>query len=213
MYRARGAGAAARLGRAAVAPGWMGALLLPLAAMAVLAVAGQEEAKKSGGLLPRAGAAAGMSAGAPSAAPAAAPALKAADKSKRPPADNGACFVCHANYEDESMAVSHAKEGTGCVDCHGQSWKHRNDEGNVTPPDVIYPAAKIDPACRKCHEDHNAPAVKVIARWQERCPAKTKPSQIVCTDCHGEHRLALRTVRWDKETGKLLNRDDAGGKP
>ena len=25
-----------------------------------------------------------------------------------------------------------------------------------------------------------------------------------CTDCHGDHRLRLRTVRWDKKTGKLL---------
>ncbi len=29
----------------------------------------------------------------------------------------------------------------------------------------------------------------------------------VCTDCHGEHRLKVRTRRWDKETGKLVSDD------
>jgi formate-dependent nitrite reductase cytochrome c552 subunit len=185
------------------------AVLLPLAAIAMLALAGEGEVKKPSGRAPQAA----TSAGAVSPTPGTAPAPKTANPAKRSPANNGACLVCHANYEDEPMAACHAKEGTGCMDCHGQSWAHRNDEGNVTPPDVLYPAAKIDVACKKCHEDHNAPAVKVIARWQERCPAKTKPSQVVCTDCHGEHRLKFRTVRWDKETRKLLDPGDAGGKP
>jgi formate-dependent nitrite reductase cytochrome c552 subunit len=159
----------------------MGIVSLPCIAAAVLALAGEGKGKKAGD-----------------------PGPKADAPPKHKAADNGPCFVCHANYEEESMAVTHAKAGTGCMDCHGPSLDHRNDEANVTPPDVLYPAAKIDAACRKCHEDHNAPAVKVIAQWQERCPGKKNPSQIVCTDCHGEHRLKLRTVRWDKETRKLL---------
>jgi hypothetical protein len=43
-----------------------------------------------------------------------------------------------------------------------------------------------------------------VARWQQRRPGKTDPKTTVCTDCHGEHRLKLRTVQWDKTTGKLL---------
>jgi nitrate/TMAO reductase-like tetraheme cytochrome c subunit len=76
----------------------------------------------------------------------------------------------------------------------------------------MYPAGKIDAACRGCHKSHNAPAAKVIVRWQQRCPAQTDPQEIRCTDCHGEHRLKLRTVRWNKETGKLLSREDSSGK-
>jgi hypothetical protein len=123
-----------------------------------------------------------------------------------PVADNSACHVCHTNYQEEPLALLHARADIGCVKCHGQSSAHRNDEDNITPPDVIYPASKIDAMCKKCHEEHNVPAAKVVARWQQRCPGKTDPSQIVCTDCHGDHRLKLRTVRWDKETRKLLSR-------
>jgi hypothetical protein len=28
-----------------------------------------------------------------------------------------------------------------------------------------------------------------------------------CTDCHGEHRLTIRTRQWDKNTGKLIEDD------
>jgi hypothetical protein len=119
-------------------------------------------------------------------------------------ADNQPCFVCHVNYEDETLASGHAAEGIGCVTCHGDSFAHRNDENNTTPPDVIYAASAIDPACGKCHRTHDAPAREVVALWLERCPEKRDPATIVCTDCHGEHRLAVRTVRWNKETRELI---------
>ena len=48
------------------------------------------------------------------------------------------------------------------------------------------------------------PAKKVIAAWQEKCPAKTHVEDLLCTDCHGDHRLKVRTVRWDKHTRKLI---------
>lgn len=131
---------------------------------------------------------------------------KPAEKPKGPVADNSACHVCHTNYQEEQFAVVHAKANVSCAKCHGQSLDHRNDEDNITPPDVIFPAAKIETLCKDCHEEHNAPAVKVIARWQQRCPAKTNPKDIICTDCHGDHRLKTRTVRWDKDTRKLITR-------
>ncbi len=123
-------------------------------------------------------------------------------------ADNFSCFVCHANYQEEEFVLAHAKEDIGCIECHGPSHAHRDDEGNVTPPDVMYPSEEIKKNCAKCHEDHDVPARKVIARWQQRCPTITDPGKIVCTDCHGQHRLKRRTVRWNKRTGKLLAREE-----
>ena len=131
------------------------------------------------------------------------PAAKSQLSSKKA-ADNSPCFVCHVNYQDEELARGHAQAGTGCVDCHGPSFAHRNDENNTTPPDVIYPAAKIEGACQSCHPQHDVPAGKVIAAWQKRGSRKTDPKSIVCTDCHGHHRLAIRTVRWNKVTRELI---------
>lgn len=119
-------------------------------------------------------------------------------------ADNGPCFVCHANYQAEPLASQHTAADVGCVACHGESYAHRNDESNTTPPEVMYPPDRIDPACQKCHASHDVSAAAVIALWLKRCPDKTDARRIVCTDCHGEHRLKVRTVRWDRKTGKLL---------
>ncbi len=119
-------------------------------------------------------------------------------------ADNQACYVCHANYQEEELVGWHAVEDIGCVDCHGDSFAHRNDENNTTPPDVMFPASKIDGNCGECHEDHDVPPDKVIARFLERSIKKTDPKTLVCTDCHGHHRLKLRTVVWNKETRELI---------
>ncbi len=117
--------------------------------------------------------------------------------------ESRACFVCHVNYRTEALAAGHAKMGFSCVACHGNSFAHRNDENNTTPPDTMYPADHIAKKCMTCHKTHDAPAIKVIARWQTRCPDKADPKTIVCTDCHGQHRLKVRTVKWDKQTGTL----------
>ena len=65
--------------------------------------------------------------------------------------DNSRCHVCHLNFSDEVMAVNHAKYGVGCEKCHGASDDHASDEGNVTPPQIMYPREKIDAACKVCH--------------------------------------------------------------
>lgn len=157
--------------------------------------------------------------------------------------ENTACFVCHANYMNESLASRHAGVNIGCVHCHGESTVHRNDENNTTPPEIMYPAEKIDafcqgchstahdippktiiirwlervkekpnPSCTGCHKEDDVPPVKIVARWKERGLDKSKndPNKIVCTDCHGDHRMKIRTVIWDKKNGKLLrtNRGD-----
>jgi hypothetical protein len=123
--------------------------------------------------------------------------------------DNFACYVCHGNYDGEEMVVSHGKEGTGCIDCHGKSFAHRNDEDNITPPDKMYPLEEVDKMCGECHDEHDVSARKVIQRWQERCPDKADPKGIVCTDCHYQHRLKRRTVRWNKRTGEVILRKEA----
>jgi len=154
--------------------------------------------------------------------------------------ENTACFVCHANYKTESLVSCHVKVNIGCVNCYGQSSAHQNDENNITPPEMMYSADKIDPFCRSCHkahdippkeviarwlkrkaekkdpscqgchEDNDVPPEKVVARWTQRGLDKTDPNDIVCTDCHGDHRMKVRTVIWDKRSGKLLrtNRGD-----
>ncbi|MEW6357834.1 MAG: hypothetical protein AB1696_15985 [Planctomycetota bacterium] len=120
-------------------------------------------------------------------------------------ADNAPCYVCHENFREEPFVKEHAKDG--CVACHGDSPRHMEDEGHLTPPDLMFWPEVIEPRCRVCHRTHNAPAVKVIAQWQKLCPNKTDPKSLLCTDCHGtEHRLKDRTVRWDKKTGKVLER-------
>jgi len=48
----------------------------------------------------------------------------------------------------------------------------------------------------------------VVARYLERVPAKTNPEKVVCTDCHGEHRLRHRSVWWDRETRELIVPED-----
>jgi formate-dependent nitrite reductase cytochrome c552 subunit len=142
-------------------------------------------------------------------------------------AKNATCYVCHANYQQEDLAQWHAKNNIGCVDCHGESIGHKNDENHLTAPDKMYAAGEIDEACGKCHTGHDVPAIKIVRRWKERTgdtktdvlckecheshdfPAaqvvrswqkrtgqKEQAEPIVCTDCHGEHRLKIRSVRY-----------------
>jgi formate-dependent nitrite reductase cytochrome c552 subunit len=120
-------------------------------------------------------------------------------------ADNSACYVCHANLEQELLVSQHAVKDVGCVKCHGDSFEHRNDENNTTPPQIMFPRERIDAACRECHETHDVAAAKVIATFLQKCPRGSDLQSLVCTDCHGDHRLAVRTVRWDKTTGKLIS--------
>ena len=123
-------------------------------------------------------------------------------------ADNSACLVCHDNYTKEFLAGHHSLQNIGCVKCHGDSYAHRNDENNTTPPDKMYSRTRIDQMCGQCHLSHNVAPAKVVERWFKRSEGGAKPETIVCTDCHGRHRLEIRTVRWDKETGKLLPKEE-----
>jgi len=138
------------------------------------------------------------------------------DEAEKPAgADNSRCHVCHLNFSMESLAVGHAKHEVGCADCHGDCDAHIDDEswasgGPGTPPGIMYPRERIDPACGECHTSHKAPAREILKRWQARCPQITDASKIVCTDCHGHHRVnpTLRKAWWDKKTGKPIPAPD-----
>lgn len=117
-----------------------------------------------------------------------------------PVADNSRCHVCHINYEDEKLAVVHARANMNCEQCHGASDAHCSDEDNITPPDIMYPMAKINPFCMGCH-----PRDKISSLHESFLAGTTKEKY--CTDCHGDHRLVYRTRKWDKETGELIEDD------
>jgi hypothetical protein len=120
--------------------------------------------------------------------PAAAAAPSGEDASD-PAGANAACYVCHMTFVKEELAKVHLKAKVGCIQCHGLSAKHANDENiGATKPDITFKHDQIDPACAKCHEGHNVPAKKVVARFTERhLPANSAP---ICTDCHGQHKIA-----------------------
>ena len=67
---------------------------------------------------------------------------------------NEFCAACHYAFGEEKLALRHEKAGIGCERCHGESERHRNDEDNVTPPEIMYPKDKIIPTCMMCHPRH-----------------------------------------------------------
>lgn len=120
------------------------------------------------------------------------PATTAPDQ---PAADNSRCFVCHANYLDEKIAVTHARAGIGCATCHGASDAHIADESwasgsNGTAPDIIFPKERVNPSCMACHPKDRIDTA-------EHKPLFADGAQhSLCTDCHGNHRLPVRRSRW-----------------
>jgi len=110
-------------------------------------------------------------------------------------ADNSRCFVCHINYVQEDIAVTHARANIGCADCHGESDEHIADEswasgGNGTAPDIMYPRAKINPACMACHRKDK------LDIGQHKPIFAGLAEKKYCTDCHGNHRLRRRRCKW-----------------
>jgi len=100
---------------------------------------------------------------------------------------NAACYVCHMTFVREELAKRHLKEKVTCIDCHGLSAGHANDEDiGATPPDVTYNRQQVNASCRECHKDHDVRPEEVVARWLEQERSEPKA---VCTDCHGTHRI------------------------
>ncbi len=107
---------------------------------------------------------------------------------------NTGCYVCHMTFVGEELAKTHLKADVGCVECHGTSAAHANDENiGATPPDVVIKGEKLNPFCRKCHPTHDVAPERIIARWLERAGpnATSQPAQsdAQCTACHGHHKI------------------------
>jgi hypothetical protein len=105
---------------------------------------------------------------------------------------NAACYVCHIPFVKEELSKVHLEGKVTCIVCHGLSAAHANDENvGATPPDVGFTRDELEPLCLRCHETHDAPARKVLARFLERgLSVKSPPG---CTDCHGSHKIERPT--------------------
>ncbi len=125
-----------------------------------------------------------------------------------PVADNSRCFVCHINYEQDYLALRHAKATIGCVNCHGECLAHAGDEDHLTPAEVMIARDRVEAFCTtKCHPlDKLAYSI----HWPAIVLAKERR---LCTECHGQHRLVRRARVWDKDTGKLIAAEGGPVKP
>jgi formate-dependent nitrite reductase cytochrome c552 subunit len=117
------------------------------------------------------------------------------------------CLDCHRNYNGDPFDEAHATHNIQCVDCHGDSIEHTGDESNFTPPGVMYARDVINKKCLECHSLRKKMAPEVIERKRHRQMVQIERKDITCMDCHGErHLMRLRTIVWDKKTGKLLSK-------
>jgi len=117
---------------------------------------------------------------------------------------NAACYLCHMTFIGEELSTVHFKEKTTCIDCHGLSAPHANDENiGETPPDIVFKRGEVDASCEECHEEHDAPATKVVARFLERKLADPHP---ICTDCHGTHKIEQPEEADEDDQGEVTLR-------
>jgi Zn finger protein HypA/HybF involved in hydrogenase expression len=129
---------------------------------------------------------------------------------------NPYCKVCHLDFDEEELALQHEVWGIGCERCHGESFRHRSDEANVTPPEIMYLKERVNPSCMSCHprqdiqdtKDHDPILEAGLSSFEEATPSG-KDAKKYCTDCHGsKHRvMRVRAAHWDKATGALLKKD------
>jgi hypothetical protein len=142
------------------------------------------------------------------------------DPNKKPATSfvaNPFCKVCHLDFDEEELALSHEIWGIGCERCHGESFRHRSDEANITPPEIMYPKERVNPSCMSCHprqdiqdtKDHQPILEAGLSTFEEATPVG-KDAKKYCTDCHGtKHRvMRVRAAHWDKATGALLKKSN-----
>ena len=97
----------------------------------------------------------------------------------------GACITCHVDEVDEYIGSLHRIEKVACVDCHGSSEPHVEDENNDVKPDTVFIRENTDRLCGQCHEDD-------CTRPEHKPETGKKPEPKICTDCHGKHSLKLK---------------------
>lgn len=114
---------------------------------------------------------------------------------------NAACYVCHIPFVKESLSRKHLREKITCTTCHGVSAGHANDEEiGATPPDETYERSEVNGHCRQCHESHDVKPEKVVALFLKR---GLTASEVVCTDCHGTHRIERAAETGGPGGGKI----------
>jgi len=125
---------------------------------------------------------------------------------------NQFCAACHYAFGEEELALAHEQVGIGCERCHGESERHRSDEDNATPPEIMFPKDKINPTCMMCHPRHaieHVPSHNLLlagAKTIFDSDSDAAASPMYCTTCHAkDHRINVRTIRWNKATGELLD--------
>ena len=147
--------------------------------------------------------------------------VKAAPDLNQQPAEpfvaNPYCLACHLDFDEEELALRHEIWGIGCERCHGESFRHRSDEANITPPEIMYPKERINPSCMSCHprqdiqdrKDHQPILEAGLSSFEEATPSG-KYAKKYCTDCHGiKHRLMrVRATTWDKATGAVVRKNN-----
>jgi len=118
----------------------------------------------------------------------------AQEQQHNPLGPNAGCYVCHMTFVLEELTRTHLDQQIGCVQCHGVSAGHANDEDiGATPPDIVVKHDEVNGFCRDCHPAHDVPAEEVVARWLQRNKQQAASQPVrqsaICTDCHGNHRL------------------------
>ena len=122
---------------------------------------------------------------------------------------NQFCAACHYGFGNEELARTHERAGIGCERCHGESERHRSDEDNITPPEIMYPKQRINPTCMMCHPRNE---IKHVSSHNNLLSGAetifdTYVSRKNCTDCHAtDHRIKVRSIRWNKATGELIKK-------
>jgi len=126
---------------------------------------------------------------------------------------NQFCAACHADFSDDPFAAMHEKAGIGCERCHGESERHRSDEDNITPPELMFPPSRINPTCMMCHPRQDIEKVSFHKKLLEGADTifdedteEESDSPRHCTDCHAKgHKMKVRTIQWNKATGEMLD--------
>ena len=100
---------------------------------------------------------------------------------------NAACYVCHTSFVKEDLAKTHLAAKVGCINATAcpRSTPTTRISGPPSPMSFSN-AARSTPLAASATRSTNVVPEKIIARFIERKVAKTP---VVCTDCHGAHKI------------------------
>lgn len=98
------------------------------------------------------------------------------------------CAGCHVDVSDRWVGTRHDLADIGCIECHGPSEGHVQDENNEVLPDEIFARADMDRLCAACHRCEHAAAAR------DRPDLSITRAPPVCTDCHPAHAFPLSVI-------------------